>query len=133
MYFRTPYNYNHYEEKTEINTQPSEVCPDETVTVREMLQQYVRGIPPAIARNVEYDDDGTYDDVDMDALDPLNSLGFDLADSQVYSDDLNARYQSLNESKKQIETEIAKKQSLSRKKTDKDESKPNEDKQSTDE
>lgn len=43
--FNTWLNFREEEREEEINTLPSETQPDEVLTVREMLERHVRGLP----------------------------------------------------------------------------------------
>jgi hypothetical protein len=43
--FNTWLNFREEERQEEINTLPSETQPDEVLTVREMLERHVRGLP----------------------------------------------------------------------------------------
>lgn len=71
MIFRTITNYDHLTELQEMNTDISMTVPDESYTVRDLLDKFTRGVVPPVARHVRYDDDP--DSVDLDAL-PDNSF-----------------------------------------------------------
>lgn len=65
MKFRTPYNYDHTLEKYESDFGPSITVPDQSLTVREILDRFVSGIAPPIFQDGSYDDDADFDDDDI--------------------------------------------------------------------
>lgn len=45
MIFKTPYNQRDVKSKGEVFTLPSETVPEQTMSIREMLQRHVHGLP----------------------------------------------------------------------------------------
>lgn len=79
--FKTPYNFDSSDEVNYevISNEPSMTVPDQSLTVKEILERYTQGIPMDISmqdNDLEYDgDDPSFDDVN-----PFLDPAFDLSD-----------------------------------------------------
>lgn len=43
--FKTPWNASKFPHKGEVNTQPSKTVPDQTMSIKEIMERYARGLP----------------------------------------------------------------------------------------
>lgn len=85
-------------EHTEVNNSPSQTVPDESYTMRELLDRFTRGLDPSVARQPTNDGLDTLDSPDLEKL-----RDSDLVDRQEYAEALSR----LNGSKKsQLKTQI---------------------------
>ncbi|QCS36951.1 hypothetical protein [Tortoise microvirus 32] len=55
--WRTPYNSKEFPKNYEVNTQPSQTIPDQTMSVREIMDRYARGLPISAGKVPIYDGD----------------------------------------------------------------------------
>lgn len=94
MKFNTPYEYDD-SVRGEHNNAPSLTIPDNSLTIREILDRYSKGLPTGGTLDPIYDDS---DDIDFDTPDVRN---FDLSDL----DENKLRIQQLKEYSKQLEYE----------------------------
>lgn len=80
--YKHPMNYNHLEEPKEVNTLPSLTVPDQTLSIREILNRSQRGLPIG-GTEISYDFEDGDDSFQDDALGlPLASL--DITERQDY-------------------------------------------------
>lgn len=89
MHFSTPYKYDPadvgcYEV---LSDEPSMTVPDQSLTVRDLLERYTRGIAPACAREPLYDD---RENLDFEDVDPSERPDFDLVDVDLHRRNLEA-------------------------------------------
>lgn len=54
----------------EVNLLPSVTVPNEAFTLRDIMNRFVVGMDPAVTRNLIYDGDENYDDLDAEPLEP---------------------------------------------------------------
>lgn len=96
----------HYEDYIRHVDESSETIPDQSFTVKEILERFSSAMPPTgIIRNVAYDDDPE-SDMDDDYISPDSQPSLDLTDLQdykkQYSDGIR-KYRNLSpEEQKQI-------------------------------
>lgn len=64
MKIRSCYTYDPDEQQYEENTLPSETCPDQSFTVRELLARFTSGTMPPVSREGNYDEDPEFDTFD---------------------------------------------------------------------
>ena len=57
MKWKTQYNAHAYEKQYEINTKPSLTIPDQTLSVKEIMDRFVRGLPVEGAKIPIYEGD----------------------------------------------------------------------------
>lgn len=97
---RTQNNYDYTLSPGEINYEPSKTVPNESLSIREILQHYVRGVPlPVPGRNPYYSNTEDPEDFD-ETMDPA----FDLADATTQKrllDETIADRKQQSEQKKQ--------------------------------
>lgn len=55
--WKTAYNAHEFEKQYEINTMPSETIPDQTLSVKEIMDRFVRGLPVQGAKVPIYEGD----------------------------------------------------------------------------
>ena len=90
----TKFNYV-YENYGEINTMPSATIPEDSMSLKEMLDRFARGVPLPEPRLQAYFND-------KEILPPINSM--DLADLQTLKDNATLQTQILEN---QLKDEIA--------------------------
>lgn len=83
-------NYNYLDHDGEINNLPSETVPDETMSIREILERYARGLPLNGMRVPLYKKDPDFDDLP----DPAT---MDLADRQALQEMIEQELEDLKE------------------------------------
>ena len=66
MNFRTPFNIDKNHEDLEFNNEKSLTVPDQSFTIREILERFTSGIAPPISRQAEYDDEEYLIDENID-------------------------------------------------------------------
>lgn len=82
----------------------SETVPDQSLSVREILIRFTRGLPPpGIARPAVYDDEG--DNENFFDVDPIMRQDMDISDVDTYKDEYEHR-QSLIERAKQAAKKV---------------------------
>jgi len=75
---RTQYNYDWKKDtKFEETEGPSMTVPDESYTIKELVQRHSQGLPAQVGLNGEYDEDPTHEDHDKREL-----INLDLAEKQ---------------------------------------------------
>lgn len=55
--YRTPYNYDHLEHPGETNNLPSRTIPDQSMSIKEILDRYRRGLPLSAGKVPIWDGD----------------------------------------------------------------------------
>lgn len=85
--YRTHYNYSEYPSKPEVNNDPSETIPDQTMSLSEMVQRYASGLPLRGVKVPIYDGD------DTDLPDLAN---MDLAEKQEIIEQAKEEWKELN-------------------------------------
>lgn len=101
-YFTTPYNYT--QEQGEVNNDPSETIPNETYTIRELLEKHTRGVlPHGIHREGIYDENASLDSLDLPQTRQLDLVEQSQLIEQTKKtvDQLNALLKSEAENQKQ--------------------------------
>lgn len=100
--FNSQYTYDRHRPGDEINTKPSLTVPDQTMSLRTLLERYARGLPLDNMSVPVYDE--PMDDDDFDPMPDWRKM--DLADRQewirIHSDELaelNARIKPIKEPK----------------------------------
>lgn len=76
------HHFNSTPAKGEVNTAPSMTVPDQSLTIREIMQRYARGIPLDSGRVPMYQEDDEF-------VPDLERM--DLAEIEAYLDDLKER------------------------------------------
>lgn len=91
--FRTQFNPDYIQDKGEINTNPSKTVPDQSISLRKLLDNHTRGVPShAIHREAMYTDSEIPDIQDLN-------------DVKVWRDKIHAEMQTIeNVAKKEHET-----------------------------
>lgn len=64
MKIRSCYTYDPTAEKYEENTMPSETCPDQSYTIRELLARFTSGTMPPVGREGVFDENPEFDAFD---------------------------------------------------------------------
>ena len=101
---RTPLNYNHEQEKYSESSKPSMTVPDQTMSMREMLSRYAKGLPIGGAKESIYDEN--------EESWGINPKTLDLVDIQEIKRDNKERIENLqkvienSKKKKQQEPEV---------------------------
>lgn len=67
----------------EVNSGELVTVPDQSLTVREILERYTSGVNPEM---FEYEDEGLFDPNNEFEMDPTEDRDFDLSDYQFYKD-----------------------------------------------
>lgn len=109
--FITPYNYSWQDqeyEKYDLEKEPSQTIPDESLGVKEILYRFTNGISPLAGKELPYDPDGISIDDDVN---PLNDSELSLSDIhermemhyQRYKDMVELEKQKMTESKEVVE------------------------------
>lgn len=91
-------SYNYLDHDGEVNNLPSETIPDETMSIREILDRYARGLPLNGMRTPLYQREPSFDDLP----DPAT---MDLAERQELAEMLEAELEDLRE--KQIRYRVS--------------------------
>lgn len=94
---RTPLNYHTFPRQLEVNTLPSETVPDQTMSIREILERFAKGLPVNGAK-VAY-----YDDEDDESLPDPRTL--DLADLQALKEEYKNELLTIQQKIKQQQNE----------------------------
>ena len=111
MIFKTRHNKDEFDITHEVNKQPSMTIPDQTMSMRTILDRYARGLPIGGSRDGIFDDDTentrginprTLDLVDIQALQQINKEQMDEV--------LNAQTERVKKRKNDKEVEMLKKQ-----------------------
>lgn len=79
----------------EWNEEPSITIPDESFTVKEILERFTTGMPLSLSKQPIYDSEASFDDID-ETRDPA----FDLADATLARDLMNAEFTTKKEAAK---------------------------------
>lgn len=90
MVFRTQFNYNG-DRGERNNGLASMTVPDQSYTVRELLQKFTSGGMPDVAKVPQYEEDPDFDDID-----PTRLPDFDLADLTELQLELDQRKATLD-------------------------------------
>lgn len=70
LLFKTPYNYDpEFDTFPEINVDPSETVPDQSLTIRELFERYQRGLPLDISDHSDYGEDEDFNDEHIRMID----------------------------------------------------------------
>lgn len=93
MKFKTQYNQQHFPIKGEKNTLPSMTVPDQTMSVKEILQRYAKGLPLGGAKVPMYEED--YDEDNTDILPDPKTL--DLAELEEFSKQAKSELEEIKE------------------------------------
>lgn len=56
---KNPLNYNHQEEYYQVITDKSQTVPDQTMSIKTIMERYAKGLPIANALSPIYEDDDT--------------------------------------------------------------------------
>lgn len=88
--FKTPYNAHEFEKRYETNPFPSMTVPDQTMSIREIMQRFAKGLPIDGSKVPIYDEENDLPD--------LRTL--DLAEREDY---INSYTAELNEIKQKQE------------------------------
>jgi hypothetical protein len=104
MVFLTPYQFDPLASvcREPDYTEPSMTVPDQSLTVREILERYVRGIAPSCAYDPLYDD---REDLDFDDANPAESPDFDLSDIDSHERKLQSLAAELRNSKSKVKAD----------------------------
>lgn len=99
--WRTPWNAAEFPQRGEVNNKPSLTIPDEALTIREIIERYVRGINfPGSGPAVYDEDEGGY-------FPDLSHM--DLADQQEYVktalEDADLKFKAAKDAKKSKEAD----------------------------
>ncbi len=73
MKIKTMLNYSNFDKNYEVNNEPSQTIPDQTMSIRELLRRYASGLPLGGSK------DPIYEGEDGDGVDPRR---LDLAERQ---------------------------------------------------
>jgi len=114
MIFKTKHNFGEFDLTHELNNQPSMTIPDQTMSMRTILDRYARGLPIGGTR------EGIFDD-ETETTRGINPKTLDLTDIQRLKEinveqmeevkrGQNERVQKRQEEKKAKELEILKQQ-----------------------
>lgn len=95
---RNKLNYNHEENIGEINDQPSLTVPDQTMSLRTIVERYTRGLPIDGAKVPIYDEENDLPD--------FRTL--DLAERQEYAEQYAEELKHLAKKAKKAEEKVAK-------------------------
>lgn len=79
MIFKTNYNSHKFDSNYEVNNQPSETVPDQTMSISEIMRRFASGLPLG-GQKVEF-----FEGED-DFLDGVNPATLDLAEKQQISE-----------------------------------------------
>lgn len=91
-------NANEFPIQLEINTKPSLTVPDQTMTVREIMERYARGLPIGGSRLPSYDEEDDMPDIKT----------LDLTEREEYADLFRDELEVINKkrSKKQVKETV---------------------------
>lgn len=84
--FRTAYNYKYHPGRKETNDMASETILGQSLSVRELLINYTRGILPPVGKQPYYSGATDFDD-----FDPTLSPDFDLSDATNMIEEIKSR------------------------------------------
>lgn len=85
-WYRRPSNYHlgQFDKDIETNREPSLTVPDQSYTVREILEKFTRGLP------LDVEQEGTYDEIeDFTGFEPEKAI--DITDVETQLNDINER------------------------------------------
>lgn len=100
--FVTHYNYVFDDDvHTETHGGSSMTVPDQSYSVREILQRFTTGIAPSISKQFYYESD--QGDINFDSYNPTNQGNFDLADFTNMVHDIRSVQ---NDSKSSVSTTV---------------------------
>ncbi|QGF19318.1 hypothetical protein [Antarctic microvirus CAA_003_V_1] len=101
--YNTSFTYDFTQQKYEINTQPSETIPDQSMSVDEIMRRYAQGLPMSGERVP------TYEDPEIETMPDLSKM--DLADREQVIKSYTKEIQEIRESHEKTQTaKAAKKQ-----------------------
>ncbi|QGF19337.1 hypothetical protein [Antarctic microvirus TYR_006_V_25] len=101
--YNTSFTYDFTQQKYEINNQPSETIPDQSMSVDEIMRRYAQGLPMSGERVP------TYEDPEIETMPDLSRM--DLADREQVIKSYTAEIQEIREShEKTLAAKAAKKQ-----------------------
>lgn len=69
MKFKTQYNAQDFKQRGEINYMPSKTIPDQTMSIRELLQRHTRGLPLPQNSNYYFDGEEEFQSPDFSRMD----------------------------------------------------------------
>lgn len=103
--FTTAYNFDFDKSPKETFKMPSLTLPDMSFTVQDMLDRFVRGVPPPNSNLPYDDDDGVVDESFF--IDPTRSQDFDIADIPLMYAELQSIQDNLKREEERLRAEKA--------------------------
>lgn len=89
--WKTHYNRNEFpEDKGEVNNMPSMTIPDQSMTIPEIIDRFVRGIPVNVGKVPIYDEG-------EDLLDGINPQTMDIVEKKAFVSNTKDELYSLNQ------------------------------------
>lgn len=98
--FRSAYSFTPLETDYEAGGGISLTLPDDSYSVEDLLRRYANGIMPPVGRNVYFEDDPDFDNIDP-TLDP----SFDLSDATAIMQDLETKIKHRSRKKVPFESQ----------------------------
>ena len=102
MKFATPYTYDFLLDRGEFFTEKSMTVPDQSYTIREILERFTSGIAPPLMRESSYDEDDYITDENIDYERNFE----DITDALSSSADIHRNIQEGKQRAKELEREI---------------------------